>query len=332
MATHAAPARISMNAGTRAYAVGGLLAAGAAGATATIWIVAPSSVLANGEAVGILRGLIVASWVAAGAYMWWERPESRLGLLVAGLGLLYACTSLMASADGLTFTTGRIALAAFVVAFAYLYLSFPGDRLVADRDRRFISGFAFASVAVWPFVLAFSDRLPEGGALNACVNRCPANGLRVASVPDGITDSLNAIVAVVTTAGLLGTAVLLVSNTRSPARLRRRAVEPVLFAYAIVVVSYLANSIGDLSGERSRPRRSAPPLGASSPRQQCLPVRHGQGRTRLQPQASSSSGVEPNACPPHGSGTGYGTRSAIRPSTSPSGIGCARASSIFTAT
>ena len=237
-----------MNAGTRAYAVGGLLAAGAAGATATIWIVAPSSVLANGEAVGILRGLIVASWVAAGAYMWWERPESRLGLLVAGLGLLYACTSLMASADGLTFTTGRIALAAFVVAFAYLYLSFPGDRLVADRDRRFISGFAFASVAVWPFVLAFSDRLPEGGALNACVNRCPANGLRVASVPDGITDSLNAIVAVVTTAGLLGTAVLLVSNTRSPARLRRRAVEPVLFAYAIVVVSYLANSIGDLSG------------------------------------------------------------------------------------
>ena len=172
-----------MNAGTRAYALGGLLAAGAVAATATIWIVAPSSVLANGEAVGILRGLIVASWVAAGAYMWWERPESRLGLLVAGLGLLYACTSLMASADGLTFTTGRIALAAFVVAFAYLYLSFPGDRLVADRDRRFISGFAFASVAVWPFVLAFSDRLPEGGALNACVNRCPANGLRVASVP-----------------------------------------------------------------------------------------------------------------------------------------------------
>jgi signal transduction histidine kinase len=236
-----------MNAGTRAYAVGGLLAAGAAATTATIWIVAPSSVLANAEAVGILRGLIVASWVAAGAYMWWERPESRLGLLVAGLGLLYACTSLMGSADGPTFTTGRIALAAFVVAFAYVYLCFPGDRLVADRDRRFIAGFALASVAVWSFVLAFSDRLPEGGALNACGNRCPANSLRAASVSDGVADSLNAIVTAASAAGLLGTAVLLVSNARSPARLRRRAVEPVLFAYSIVAVSYLANSIGDLS-------------------------------------------------------------------------------------
>jgi signal transduction histidine kinase len=237
-----------MNTAARAYAVGGLLAAGAATATATIWIVVPSSVLTNAETVGILRGLIVASWVAAGTYMWWERPESRLGLLVAGLGLLYASTSLMASADRLTFTTGRIALAAFVVCLAYMYLCFPGDRVVVDRDRRFIAGFALASVAVWPVVLAFSDRLPAGGALNACGERCPANALRVASVADGITDSLNAIVAVVTTAGLLGTAVILLSNARSPSRPRRRAVEPVLFAYAIVAASYLANSIGDLSG------------------------------------------------------------------------------------
>jgi signal transduction histidine kinase len=237
-----------MNPAARAYGVGGLFAAGAVAATATIWIVVPSSVLANAETVGILRGLIVASWVAAGAYMWWERPESRLGLLVAGLGLLYASTSLMASADRLTFTTGRIALAAFVVCFAYVYLCFPGDRVVVDRDRRFIAGFALASVAVWPFVLAFSDRLPRGGALNACGDRCPANALRVTGVADGITDFLNAIVAVVTAAGLLGTAVILISNARSPSRLRRRAVEPVLFAYAIVAASYLANSIGDLSG------------------------------------------------------------------------------------
>jgi signal transduction histidine kinase len=154
----------------------------------------------------------------------------------------------MASSDQLTYTAGRIALAAFVVFFAYVYLCFPGDRVVADLNRRFITGFALASVAVWPFVLAFSDRLPEGGALNACSDPCPANALRVASVSDRISDSLNAIVGVVTTVGLLGTAALLVSNARSPARLRRRAVEPVVFAYAILVVSYLANAIGDLSG------------------------------------------------------------------------------------
>jgi signal transduction histidine kinase len=242
-----APARLSLNR-PRFYALGVLLAAGTAAAAATIWTTVPSSVLANAESIGILRGLLVGSWVAAGAYMWWERPESRLGLLLAGAGLLYALTSLMASDEQSTYTAGRIALAVFLVYLSYVYLCFPGDHVVADRDRRFIAGFALATIVVWPFVLAFSDRLPEGGALNACANRCPANALRVAGVRDGISDSLNATVAVVTTVGLLGTAVLLLLNARSPAHLRRRAVEPVAFAYVILAVSYLANSIGDLSG------------------------------------------------------------------------------------
>jgi signal transduction histidine kinase len=237
-----------MTTAARAYTVGGLLAAGAAAATATIWTAVASSVLANAETVGILRGLLIAAWVAAGAYMWWERPESRFGLLLAGAGLLYALTSLMASDNGLTFTAGRIALAVFVVYLAYVYLCFPGDRVVADRDRGLIAGFALATVVVWPFVLASSDRLPTGGALNECANRCPGNALRVASVPEGITDFLNASVDVLTAVGLLGTAVVLLLKARSPGRLRRRAVEPVLFALAIVAVSYVANTFGDLSG------------------------------------------------------------------------------------
>jgi signal transduction histidine kinase len=59
---------------------------------------------------------------------------------------------------------------------------------------------------------------------------------------------LNAIAGAVTAVGLLGAAVILVSHARSPARLRRRALEPVVFAYAILAVSYLANAIGELSG------------------------------------------------------------------------------------
>jgi len=247
MAAYPVDAPLSMKT-TRAFAAGGLLAAGAVATAGTIWVTVPSSVLANAETIGILRGLIIASWVAAGAYMWWERPESRLGLLVAGLALLYAPTALMASGNQWAFTTGRIALAVFVVCFTYVYLCFPGDRLVAYRDRRFVTGFALASVAVWPFVLALSDMLPPGGALNACTDRCPPNALRVVGVHHGLTEFLNAVAGAVTALGLLGAAVILVSNARSPARLRRRAVEPVVFAYAIVAVSYLANGIGELSG------------------------------------------------------------------------------------
>ena len=49
---------------------------------------------------GIVRGVLIAVWVGAGTYIWWRRPESRLGLLVAGVAFLYAGTSLMASEDG----------------------------------------------------------------------------------------------------------------------------------------------------------------------------------------------------------------------------------------
>jgi signal transduction histidine kinase len=202
----------------------------------------------NAQSVGILRGLIIASWVAAGAYMWSARPESRLGLLVAGLALIYASTSLMASSNTWAFTTGRIGFAAFVVCFAYVYLCFPGDRLVDADGRRFLTGFALATVAVWPFVLAFSDQLPPAGPLNACADHCPANALRVAGVHHGLTEFLNAIALAVTAVGVLGAALILISNARSPARLRRRAIEPVAFAFAIAAVSYLSSANSSLNG------------------------------------------------------------------------------------
>jgi signal transduction histidine kinase len=247
MATYPLNAPLSMNR-SRALGTGSVLVAGFLAAAGTIWITAPSSALANAETVGILRGLIIAAWIAAGAYMWWTRPESRLGLLVAGSALVYASTSLMASANQWAFTTGRIALAAFLICLAYVYLCFPGDRLAAGRDRRFIAGFALASAAVWPFVLAFSDQLPPGGALNACADTCPANALRVAGVHHGLTEFLNATAVAVTTVGLVAAALILVSNARSPSRLRRRALEPVAFAYGVVALSYLANALGELSG------------------------------------------------------------------------------------
>jgi signal transduction histidine kinase len=247
MATYPVNPPLSVNT-SRAVGTGGLLLAGVLAAAGTIWLAAPSSVLVNAETVGILRGLIIAAWIAAGAYMWWARPESRLGLLLAGSALVYASTSLMASANQWAFTTGRIALAAFLICLAYVYLCFPGDRLVADRERRLIAGFALASAAVWPFVLAFSDQLPPGGALNACADRCPANALRVGGVHHGLTEFLNAIAVAVTAVGLVAAGLILVSNARAPSRLRRRAVEPVAFAYGVVALSYLANALGELSG------------------------------------------------------------------------------------
>lgn len=224
------------------------MVAGALASTATIWFVGRSPIVVNADWIGTVRGVLVAAWVSAGTYMWWRRPESRLGLLVAGVALLYAGTSLMASEDGVAHTIGRVVLAAFVVCFAYVYLCFPGDRLVAARDRLFIGAFAVATIVLWPLVLAFSAELPSGGALNECGSRCPANAFQVVGTSEAAGDVLNAAVGFVTCVGLVGIALALVLKARSPGRLRRRAVEPVLYAFGVLVATYVVDAVASPSG------------------------------------------------------------------------------------
>jgi signal transduction histidine kinase len=248
MATTAARASAQTAGALRAYAVVGLLLAGAVASTATIWFVVRSPIAVNADWIGIVRGVLVATWVGAGTYMWWRRPESRLGLLVAGVALLYAGTSLMASADGVTHTLGRLVLAAVVVCFAYVFLCFPGDRLVAARDRLFIGAFAVATIVLWPLVLAFSEELPSGGALNECGSRCPANAFQVVGTSETVGDVLNAAVGFVTAVGLVGIAFALVLKARSPGRLRRRAVEPVLYAFGVVALAYVVSAVASPTG------------------------------------------------------------------------------------
>jgi signal transduction histidine kinase len=262
MSTHAARTLPRARPAPRAYAIAGLVAAGAGATTASVWTVSRSSVLVDAQSVGILHGILIASWIVAGSYMWWQRPGNRLGLLVAGAGFVYASTSLMASGDGFVYTVGRVFLAIFLVYYAYVYLCFPGDRLVAYRDRRFIGGLALATAVVWPFVLVFADRLPGGGPLTECGSRCPDNALRVASVPGGFSDFLNGAVDVLTGAALLGIAAFLVAKARSPARLRRRAVEPVMYAFGVQVAAYVANTIVNPTGGALQAARLTTAVGA----------------------------------------------------------------------
>ena len=79
---------------------------GAVACAATTWVVASSTVLVQPLGAGILRGLYVGTAVAVGVYTWWRRPQSQLGPLVAGIGFLYALTSLNAAEENALFTLG----------------------------------------------------------------------------------------------------------------------------------------------------------------------------------------------------------------------------------
>jgi hypothetical protein len=167
-----------------------LATADALAAGVTAWAVAGSQILAWPTAAAVLRSIFVASYVGLGTYTWWRRPDSRLGPLVAGIGLLFAFTSLNAFSDPLLFTFGRLVLAATTVYTAYVFLCFPRDRLGSPAERRFIGALVVVAPILWAATLALSEKLPAGGAFADCGNRCPHNALQFVSAPDAVTGAL----------------------------------------------------------------------------------------------------------------------------------------------
>jgi signal transduction histidine kinase len=242
------------------YAAAALTTMGVAATAATVWAVAQSPVLESATAAAVVRGLFVASYIAVGTYTWWRRPDSRLGLLVAGAGFLYALTSLNASGNAALFTFGRVTLAAFVVYLLYVFLSFPYDRLRSDLDRRFLAAFTVVTTILWALALTLMQELPAGGPFVDCGSRCPDNALGLAGVSNGVSEAVGYVVTSVTGVGLGVVAVLLVHKARSPARLRRRAIEPLLYSVIALAISYGAFTIliqADVGGTESLKALSA---------------------------------------------------------------------------
>ncbi len=167
-----------------------LAVVGAVAGVAVAWAVASSTVLVNPVASGILRGAVVASCVAVGAYLAHRRPESHFGLLLAANGLLFGLTALNASSNPTVFTLGRVVNIVLWFSLAYLFLAFPGDTIRSARERSLLITLGAASVVAWVATLAVSDELPAGGQFLNCVATCPPNGLQVATVSSGVAASL----------------------------------------------------------------------------------------------------------------------------------------------
>ena len=126
----------------------------------------------------LARGAVVVGWACAGLYTWKRRPDSRLGLLIAGAALIYAAASPAAYPDAATHAIGRLVLAGFLVYLAYVLLCFPYDRLGSGTDRRVVRVFGVTSLALWIPAILFLRQLPAGGALSEC-------GARAGQQPPG---------------------------------------------------------------------------------------------------------------------------------------------------
>ena len=244
MSTHAAAAeaaeRRTSASSTQVLAIA---LGGAAASIFAVWPVWSSPLISHSEATAIVRGLLVASYVGVGVYTWWTRPTSRLGLLIAGAGFLFACTSLMAIDRPLPYTFGRVTLAVVVVYLAYLLVSFPRERPSSPLERRFVTAAVGVSVAVWAVVLVFARMLPHAGPLSDCTNRCPDNGLQLVATPHEVATAISFVANALTALIVLALAVLLSRKARSAALLRRRAVAPLLWASVIFATTYATYSL-----------------------------------------------------------------------------------------
>jgi signal transduction histidine kinase len=221
-----------------AYAVAALTAFGVAATAATVWAVERSPVLHEPLETAVVRGLFVASYVGVGTYTWWRRPDSRLGLLVAGAGFLYALTSFISSGSPAPFALGRLATAAWIVYLAYVFLCFPYDRLRSNLERRFIVAFSVTSAFLWALALALTHELPPAGAFADCGGLCPDNPVAIAGVSSTVSDAVGLLVTTVTALAVGIVAVLLFQKARSPARLRRRAIAPLFYSVIALAISY----------------------------------------------------------------------------------------------
>jgi signal transduction histidine kinase len=216
-----------------------LAAVGVVAVVWTAWTGVHSRVLVNPSAVGLWRAAIVAAYWAVGTYTWWRRPESRLGPVVTGVGLVYAATSLAGSGASLAHTLGMVAWAACVVYTPYMYLCFPSGRLESRLERAFMSAIAIGTAVVWALLLALSPSLPAGGSFVNCGHRCPPNALQVLTGHATTGAALGTAVRILFAVSAIGVAMLLLAKFRSSGRLRRRAIAPLAAVFVASVSVFL---------------------------------------------------------------------------------------------
>jgi signal transduction histidine kinase len=247
MSTTAVTVTTSARANVHGARVTLTLGVGLVAGVVSAWAIARSPVLFDPTNTGVLRGLYLASFAAVGAYTWWRRPESRVGPLLAGVGVLYAVTSLNASGEEVWFTVGMAVWAAYIVYLAYVYLAFPAGGLGSHLERWYVAAFAIATAVLWMLILAFAERLPPGGPFAYCGDRCPHNAFRFVEGHEGLGQALAISFTAVLSVSLLLLSLLLVAKLRSPSRLRRRSIEPLCYIFigtiAAMILSFVLTPV-----------------------------------------------------------------------------------------
>lgn len=182
------------------------------------------------------------SFVGTGLFMWWRRPENRLGFLMTAVGFTWLLGILTAANNGYLFLLGQ-ALAAIPYGFlAQMLISFPDGRLHTRLEKIVVAATWFdVTVVTWaalPFL-----QFPH----SAHCQGCPANPLLAADrmqIADALGKTQSAL-AILIVAALV---VALYRRWRTFASVQRRSLTPVIWTGAVALVVLTAALASKLVG------------------------------------------------------------------------------------
>ena len=183
------------------------------------------------------RGLTAASslfigwsFIGAGLFAWWRRPDNRFGVLMTAVGFAFFLSVLVTSDSSLLYTLGVLFSSLYLAVFVHMLLAYPDGRIDSPQLRKVLALGYVVSIVGPAIALLFA----EPGQLGHGPHE-PESAIRLGTDPVvfDILDALTLAVAVLLVGYVL---YVLVKRWQAATQPQRRAMAPVLWSGICLLV------------------------------------------------------------------------------------------------
>lgn len=220
----------------------GLLLTGAA-----VAIILTSGHRSDRGAYAAVGSGIAWSFISAGAYAWWRRPENRTGALMVWVGFAWLVSPLDFSDTPLLFILGEFTGPLPIAALTHLILAFPAGRIDSRYHRRLVAFAYFAATLLQLPGILFWDT-----ANSSTCDNCPSNPFLISASED-VRNAGAAVVNLCAIVVIVLIAREVVRRIRRAKGTEREAYGPVVYASVATLASFVLLFVsGGIGGNEAR--------------------------------------------------------------------------------
>jgi signal transduction histidine kinase len=193
-------------------------------------IVLSSDHVSSPGATAALGLFIGWSFIGAGLFAWWRRPDNRFGVLMTAVGFAFFLGVLTAADSSLLFSFGVLFSSLYIAVFVHMLLAYPDGRIDSPQLRKVLAvGYAL-SIAGPGLALLFADRAEFGKDADM-----PDSAVYLGTDPViyDVLDALTSAVAVVLVGYIL---YVLLKRWQAATLVQRRGMSPVLWSGICLLV------------------------------------------------------------------------------------------------